>query len=136
MSARGCTETECTRKHYGRDLCHYHWQQIYNAERKANGHKRAPTSRARLSAKYVRDRLRNTGFTPEQFGQQFTTQGGKCALCGEAFDDTRGGKAVADHCHVTGRRRGILHSRCNLAVGQYEKYAERCKSYLEKFSDQ
>ena len=36
-----------------------------------------------------------------------------CALCGDMFDDTIGGRKVKDHDHVTGEYRQALHSRCN-----------------------
>lgn len=62
----------------------------------------------------------------------FERQGGCCALCGLPFDETRGGKAVADHDHVTGKARDLLHSRCNLQLGGYEKLRVQIDAYLKK----
>lgn len=49
-------------------------------------------------------------------------QGGKCALCGEAIT---GNEAVLDHCHTTGRIRGVLHRGCNAGLGHIENNAPR-----------
>jgi Recombination endonuclease VII len=67
-----------------------------------------------------RDRyLRRThGITLAQYEEQLAAQGGKCMLCGK-----RPGKMnlVVDHDHVTGELRGLLHNRCNRALGPAEQ---------------
>lgn len=66
-----------------------------------------------------RDRyLRRThGVTLAQYEEQLARQGGRCMLCGK-----RPGKMnlVVDHDHVTGQLRGLLHNRCNRALGPAE----------------
>jgi DNA-binding sugar fermentation-stimulating protein len=49
-------------------------------------------------------------------------QGGLCAVCKQppTQNNTRAhwdGKLCVDHCHDTGRVRGLLCNDCNLAVG-------------------
>ncbi len=128
---RLCSEPECGRPHYGHGLCNMHWQRGYDV-----GRLRAPPS-ANVRAKQIaRQRLKLTGWTTEAFEAALRLQQNLCALCAEPFDSSRGGKPVADHNHATGRPRGVLHSRCNLAVGQYERYRHRLAGYLEVYDGQ
>lgn len=67
--------------------------------------------------------LRNVyGITPEQFDVMYQGQGGKCAICLRELQlNVRGYNELhVDHDHSTGYVRGLLCSRCNLAIGQFE----------------
>jgi hypothetical protein len=66
--------------------------------------------------------LRNYGLTPEEFKAMSDAQGKRCAACGEI--PSQGKRShfaevplVVDHCHRTGRVRGLLCSFCNSALG-------------------
>lgn len=57
--------------------------------------------------------LRTTyGLTVEQRDGMFEAQKGACAICGDIA------RAI-DHCHKTGRIRGILCNRCNQGLGHF-----------------
>lgn len=60
----------------------------------------------------LRTRIKCTyGITLEQRNEIIGRQGGMCAICKKS-------EAVnIDHCHKTGRVRGVLCSRCNAAIG-------------------
>ena len=66
-----------------------------------------------------RDRRRNTrlkeryGITLDDYDRLFSRQKGVCAICDNAVE---GGLCV-DHCHKTGRVRGLLCDRCNRLLG-------------------
>lgn len=62
---------------------------------------------------------RNYGLTVAEWDALFAAQGSKCAVC--ATPETRGKGWQTDHCHGTGKVRGILCHDCNLAVGWYER---------------
>src|SRR5437763_1948078 len=51
------------------------------------------------------------GITPEQWEEIFETQGSACGVCGAT--EPRGGRWHTDHCHDTGKVRGILCFKCN-----------------------
>jgi hypothetical protein len=54
--------------------------------------------------------------TPEQFSDMFDAQHGKCATCDGALTKKGSGTHV-DHCHTSGRVRGLLCRACNTALG-------------------
>jgi hypothetical protein len=53
------------------------------------------------------------GITLEDYNSMFIKQGGKCAICFEMQE----GSLDVDHCHTTGKVRGLLCRKCNLAIG-------------------
>lgn len=57
------------------------------------------------------------GITPEEHKQLLISQDYKCALCGRPSSDFKYELAV-DHCHETGRIRGMLCMPCNTSLGQ------------------
>ena len=73
-----------------------------------------------------RQHLRKTfNMSVEAFDALAANQDGKCAICkrppnGRALD--------VDHCHETGRIRGLLCNACNRAVGALQNDAVRCKA--------
>lgn len=67
---------------------------------------------------FRRNRLRrNFGLTVADFDRMFADQGGVCAICKEPETRSRWYTLAVDHCHKTGRVRGLLCNRCNAAIG-------------------
>lgn len=60
----------------------------------------------------------NFDLTQGQWEAMFAAQGRECAVCGT--DDPGKSKWHTDHCHRTGKLRGILCARCNLTLGRVE----------------
>lgn len=78
------------------------------------------------------------GITSEDWQSLFASQGNSCAVCKRQEPDTKQGWHV-DHCHGTGRVRGILCRRCNLLLGHGgdDPAVLRCAAdYLEHHSDE
>lgn len=82
----------------------------------------------KLKAKY--------GLTSDCYNAILKSQNGKCKICESS--DSRNKKykyLVVDHCHKTGKVRGLLCDYCNVALGRFEDDIERIKKaikYLEE----
>ena len=64
------------------------------------------------------------GITIDVYEAIFDYQGGVCAICGKAETAINNGskeiQALAvDHCHKTGKIRGLLCSKCNTGLGNF-----------------
>lgn len=67
-------------------------------------------------------RKRVYGITSDDFDKLWLNQQGKCPICDKELTDGLGikhapSKAVIDHCHDTGKIRGILCTMCNKGLG-------------------
>lgn len=56
------------------------------------------------------------GITLAQYQEILARQSGVCAIC-ESEHIGRGSRLHVDHCHKTGRVRGLLCGHCNTAIG-------------------
>lgn len=60
-------------------------------------------------------------------------QGGVCAICSK--EDAAGKRLAVDHCHETGKVRGLLCLKCNTVLGKMNDEVNLLKkaiAYLEK----
>lgn len=81
---------------------------------------------------------RTYGLTQQEYDQKLESQGGGCAICGDKFADSQDRNLNVDHCHTTGKIRGLLCSRCNLTLGKVEDRVDLLLSaieYLKRYSD-
>lgn len=62
--------------------------------------------------------VRNYGITQTEYDKLLKSQGNCCALCG-VHDEDSSVKFHVDHCHTTGKVRGILCQTCNQALGLF-----------------
>lgn len=73
---------------------------------------------------------RNYGITLEDYDDMLLDQKGVCAICGT--DDPKGkGRFHVDHCHTTGKVRGLLCHHCNVGLGHFEDNIERLLDAIE-----
>ncbi len=63
------------------------------------------------------------GLTQDAVDKQWSTQGGLCAICGDALRQEK--STNIDHHHVTGAFRGLLCRSCNLGVGNFRDDTRR-----------
>jgi hypothetical protein len=77
------------------------------------------------------------GITPEKYNEMLIEQDHKCYICSKHEDELDRALAV-DHCHKTGKVRGLLCGNCNRFLGQIDdsvEIAERLLDYLNKHRD-
>lgn len=80
------------------------------------------------------NRLKATGFTPEEFQEKLNNQGGVCAICGT--DNPGKLDFCADHDHATGQKRGVICRKCNAGLGHFNDNVETIEAairYLERY---
>lgn len=65
----------------------------------------------RRGRRQEQERLRVYGITPTEYDFLLATQDEHCAMCPSAD------RLVVDHCHDTGRVRGLLCHACNVGIG-------------------
>ena len=69
--------------------------------------------------------------TIADYDRMLIEQDGGCKMCGAKVAGPKRQTFAVDHCHATGRVRGLLCVRCNVAVGFYEKNHYLIHKYLE-----
>ena len=67
------------------------------------------------------------GITEEQYDQMLEKQNHTCAICNEK---PKGNLAV-DHCHTTGKVRGLLCANCNKGLGMFKEDENRMKKAMQ-----
>jgi hypothetical protein len=72
------------------------------------------TSSQTREGKYTSHLKRKYGLTKDELGRILSNQKGLCAVCLKPPDKR---SFVVDHDHGTGTVRGLLHQRCNVAIG-------------------
>ena len=81
------------------------------------------------------ERLRKYGTSAKEFQKILTKQHGRCRLCRLVFARAkRQTKPNVDHCHKTGRVRGLLCGTCNAGIGllkESPKLLRLAASYME-----
>lgn len=62
----------------------------------------------------------NYGIGLDEYNKMLAGQGGACAICSEPQTET----LCVDHCHSTGKIRGLLCRKCNTGLGCYKDNAD------------
>lgn len=82
--------------------------------------------------------VRSYGITIEDYEEMLDGQHFRCAICGKHASDESDRDLSVDHCHKTGKIRGLLCQVCNCGlgwVGDDPSVLLRAVAYLQKHSE-
>jgi translation initiation factor 2 beta subunit (eIF-2beta)/eIF-5 len=83
-----------------------------------NGRYRAYRKTEKGKRLYLKTSLAPYGMSAADYERVLKAQHSVCAICGSPDPGTnRTSRFAVDHCHVTGKVRGLLCGQCNLAIG-------------------
>jgi len=77
----------------------------------------------------------NHGLSITEFDNLLLAQDNKCLICGQPLDLLNPKLIHIDHNHLTGKVRGILCNKCNMAIGLLRdnpEYIRNALEYLER----
>ena len=103
-----------------------HWEKLNPGRKKKNVKKYMaahPEQRKAIKLKH------HYKMTLEQYNQMYIAQGGVCKICGNKCKSGR--DLSVDHCHKTGKIRGLLCHTCNYMLGSALDNVEILKSGIE-----
>lgn len=76
---------------------------------------------------------RTYGISLEEYNSLLSKQKGVCAIC--STECISGRRLAVDHCHTTGKVRGLLCANCNRGLGLFKDskfLLEKAQKYLEE----
>lgn len=127
-----CGWDGCDKPAKVRGYCNSH----YNKWRWSTGY-RAPSAQADSKSRFAGKLKYRYGITIDDYERMLAEQGGGCAICerhpAEAGNPEHWTDVLCvDHCHDTGKVRGLLCNDCNLAIGRGKsaETLERMASYV------
>ena len=72
------------------------------------------------------------GLTLEDYDKMMEAQNGKCKICGSSETKNKRYEFLpVDHCHTTGKVRGLLCDFCNVGLGRFEDDIERLENAIK-----
>jgi hypothetical protein len=106
-----------------------------NSNKNWNLRRNTPTGRIRDFSKQIYARY---GITHKWYEELFQQQGCVCAICKQPEQAKLNGKVkrlAVDHCHDTGKVRGLLCCKCNTAIGLLDHDVQKidaAQAYIHK----
>lgn len=83
-------------------------------------------------------RLKKYGLSLDDFNNMLEKQNYQCAICGYSDFSDKNYFPLVDHCHRTGKVRGILCANCNHSLGKMNDDPSRLRKaapYLEEHNE-
>lgn len=77
-------------------------------------------------------KIKGYGLTPEEYLAMLEAQDWKCAICGTDKPSSREGDSFhIDHCHSTGKVRGLLCMKCNTGLGMFSDNTDMLRAAMD-----
>jgi hypothetical protein len=114
---RGCDFDGCDKPHKAHGYCQGHGVQL------RRGRPLAPLTKQQPFNEREHHLLRKYGLTLAAYEELVLWQGARCAICPTAHTDQD--PLHVDHCHSTGKVRGLLCGPCNRALGLMKDDTDR-----------
>lgn len=113
-----------------------------NVEAKERYHKKYRLNPDTKKRNYINRLLREYGLTEDSYKELWEANKGKCTICSTdlinvLYENSVGVRAVVDHCHSSGKVRGLLCHKCNGGLGQFNddlELIEKALYYLKNNS--
>lgn len=110
--------SEFGKRHDNPDGYEPHCRECTNRKKRATYRKNAANGNARTY--HFR---RKYGITPADYDTLLQKQNGLCAICGKTNSKAKWHPLAVDHCHETGKIRGLLCHNCNHGLGCFQDNA-------------
>ena len=75
--------------------------------------------------------LKRYGITQADYDRMLAAQGGHCAICPSTIPGGNGIYFSVDHCHITGKVRGLLCHFCNVGLGHFNHDISRMQRGID-----
>lgn len=87
-------------------------------------------SKEQMSAyRYFYNLRKNHNMTEKDYQNMLIMQNGVCAICSK--EDVIKKRLSVDHCHKTGKVRGLLCAKCNATLGMVKDNVDILKIMIE-----
>jgi hypothetical protein len=128
-------------KHYHGGISSY--CKICRAEKEQERRKTKPAQKSVKEYK-VRNKIKTKNYelkrkfniSLEDYNNLLQNQKFSCAICNKQKSDKLNRLLAVDHCHITGKIRGLLCTNCNMGIGNFQDNLDLLKiaiKYLEKY---
>lgn len=104
------------------------WQKNNKEKVREGVRKWQKNNKDKVSKSTRRRQLLKFGLTVDDYVKLKEDQNGVCFICKKT---TPNKDLAVDHCHNTGKIRGLLCLKCNTRLGWFEKYADIILRYLK-----
>jgi Recombination endonuclease VII len=121
VTKRVCSIADCGKPHLARGYCHAHYMNDwYRRSPEGREKNRARMARVPKDVSRSRQLKHYYGVDGAWYAEQLLKQNGVCKICHKPENKTIKGKVLrlaVDHCHDTGKVRGLLCQACNRGIG-------------------